>query len=326
MQRRTLFNIMRAGISLAVISALVWFMRGQLGTVWHIIRQADRGLLALSFVIAAFSVILIGVRLRIIIAAQGLTLQLRDAVYLVFIGYFFNNFLPTAVGGDMVKAYYLAKKTNKKLASLACVILDRFVGSFTLMLLALIAFLAMKRSITSSTVSVFVLVAALIFGFAAAILFSRRMLKKFPWIKALLKRFRMYEKARAMHEVIYNYKKQPMALLNALLLSVFLQMITFTGMYFIIRSLGYSVSLVTLFLLMPLVVIASMAPSINGLGVRESCFVVLFGPIMSREGALAFGILYFIMYFAFSLAGGVVYAFGGHNRITLSDIKKAEVA
>ena len=83
----------------------------------------------------------------------------------------------------------------------------------------------------------------------------------------------------------------------------------FCAVYLVIRSLGYHVSLKLVFLWMPIISTAAMAPSINGLGVREGAFVLFFQSAMGKQGAFALSILWFGINFCISLIGGVFYLF-----------------
>ena len=69
-------------------------------------------------------------RLKIVLGAQGLPLRYPDVLYLTFIGYFFNHFLPTAVGGDVVKAFYISKISKQAMRSYTSVFMDRFLGNW----------------------------------------------------------------------------------------------------------------------------------------------------------------------------------------------------
>ncbi len=78
-------------------------------------------------------------RWKMLLNAQGIILPTGRVVALYFIGHFFNAFMPGAVGGDVVKAYYVAKETESKKAEVvATVFIDRLVGLLALILLCTI--------------------------------------------------------------------------------------------------------------------------------------------------------------------------------------------
>jgi len=82
------------------------------------------------------SLLLVAVRWRILLRIQEIHVSLWEAVRLTFLGQFFNAVVPGTVGGDLVKAYYVAKHTPKKAAVLVSVFVDRLVGLVGLALMA----------------------------------------------------------------------------------------------------------------------------------------------------------------------------------------------
>jgi hypothetical protein len=75
---------------------------------------------------------------------------------------------------------------------------------------------------------------------------------------------------------------------------------------------------------MPMVSIASLLSSINGLGVREGSTVVFFGRMMGRENALAVGILMFAVLLIVSVIGGIIYALSPQFKMKLKEIEGEE--
>ena len=75
------------------------------------------------------------VRWWMLVRALGLPFRLRDAFRLGMVGTFYNTFLPGSIGGDFVKAYFIAKDSpQRKAAAVATVVADRMLGLFGLLL------------------------------------------------------------------------------------------------------------------------------------------------------------------------------------------------
>ncbi|HEY8506204.1 MAG TPA: lysylphosphatidylglycerol synthase transmembrane domain-containing protein [Gemmataceae bacterium] len=79
-------------------------------------------------VLCAASVLLTFVRWYLLVRAQDLPFTLRGAVRLGLVGYFFNTFLPGAVGGDILKAYAISKQQSRRTVAVATVLIDRAIG------------------------------------------------------------------------------------------------------------------------------------------------------------------------------------------------------
>lgn len=74
-------------------------------------------------------------RWYLLVRAQDLPFTIREAFRLGLVGFFYNAFLPGSVGGDLVKAFYIAKgQPSRKAAAVATVVADRLFGLFGLIL------------------------------------------------------------------------------------------------------------------------------------------------------------------------------------------------
>ena len=91
------------------------------------------GLIFLCGVLITFT------RWYVLVRAQELPFSLIDAVRLGFIGQFFSAFLPGSVGGDLVKAGFLAREQSRRTVAIATIVLDRVLGLMGLLFLAAIA-------------------------------------------------------------------------------------------------------------------------------------------------------------------------------------------
>lgn len=73
------------------------------------------------------------VRWYFLVRALDLPFTIRNAFRLGLVGFFYNSFLPGSVGGDLLKAYFIAKDSpGRRAAAVATVIADRLIGLFGL--------------------------------------------------------------------------------------------------------------------------------------------------------------------------------------------------
>ena len=97
--------LFRIIISISLIIILLYAMRGNYEKIASTLSNIDIRMFALALVLFISAIIVASYRLSLIVLAQkegGITL--KEAISLTLLGYFFNNFLPTAIGGDVVKA------------------------------------------------------------------------------------------------------------------------------------------------------------------------------------------------------------------------------
>jgi len=86
------------------------------------------GYFALAFAIGFVSILSTFFRWYVLVRAVGLPFRLADSMRLGFIGLFFNTFLPGSVGGDAIKAWFLAKEHSRRTLAVATVIMDRAIA------------------------------------------------------------------------------------------------------------------------------------------------------------------------------------------------------
>ena len=211
---------------------------------------------------------------------------------LCLIGSFFNHFMPGAVGGDAVKAYYLYKETGHGGISLGSVFLDRYVGYCSLLSIGLIAGLVGYRDLkafglhwlTPALFVLFLLVSLLFFG---------------------LRIGRRFAAIADFYDYFHDTFRDRRVLGKAFLLSLMIQALNILAIYLISLGLGQHPSFTALFVFVPLIVTVMAVPiSISGLGLREGAFVVLFGLTgISAEASTAISFLWFLSVMTGSLAG-----------------------
>ena len=162
MVKNKLSIALRFIISFGLLIVLVWMIRKDAKEILSILISANKPLIFLVILINAFLSIALAFRLKLMMSGQNILVSVKDALYLTFIGYFFNNFLPTAIGGDIAKAYYASKRTKNKVASYAAVLSDRILGLVATLLIALTGLIFIGKSIDNkliiwSAVCIFVL-------------------------------------------------------------------------------------------------------------------------------------------------------------------------
>lgn len=308
--KKRLFTLLRILISLSLIGFLLWLMRDKLPAIATTIRTADRGFLLLGFFVYLSAIILIALRLKRVISVQLINLSVREAIYLTFIGYFFNNFLPTSFGGDLLKAYYAGKKSNKKAGAFAGVFMDRVVAMLPFTLIPAVAVTFFAHRIDNKAL-IFVIYA--IFITSAAVLWLLLHKKTAMYFAVFFAPFRKkfwYEKLKAGYGFLNLYVKHKIILLWSFLLSIAAQACAIISTFLFAKAIGVDfVSLGIYFIIVPIVWIMTLLPSLNGLGIREGAFVYLLKAYMPAEKAFAISILVLASLAVFGVIGGIIYGF-----------------
>ncbi len=315
---KSLANGLRALVSAGLIGALIWMTRGRFQQIGALLASVRWEWLAIGLVVYLGVAWVLSARLQQVLAVANVYLPLGLMVRLNFIGMFFNNFLPTSTGGDLVKAYYIGKRTDVAWIAWLGVVGDRLLGSVTFLLLMLPALLLRPEDPLLGTVGwsyLLVGVAALSLVTGAVAWARRHSLRAGGpgW----------WQRLRPLLEIFGRGPHLVRHLGCAALLSLAAQALFVTTLFLLTRSLSLSVSFAELFLIVPLVATASMLPSINGLGVRESALVLCLERSVGREPALAVAVLLLGVLFGTSLIGGLLYAVQGDMKAQTERAKRS---
>lgn len=197
-----------------------------------------------------------------------------------FVGSFFNTFLPTTVGGDVMRSYDLIKATGAWRESLASVLIDRLIGLVGLLLFASVAWLAFQPARTDPVLSNGFLGFCLLVLVTFAVLGSRRVLHAFlrPFGKIGLGTLQAH--AKQFQETLRTYLHDPKTLLEALGITLVLQVVAIGMFAAVAQALQLSIPPLFFAFIVPILMTVSQLPiSLNGWGVREGAAILLFGRI-----------------------------------------------
>lgn len=273
------------------------------------LRGISWGWLAIAFSLQAPGLLISAHRWRILARAQGDDVPLLFLIKSYLVAMFFNNFLPTRFGGDVVRIWDGSKYSKSLVKSSAIVLVDRATGIIVLFLFALTA--ALFRLDMAGRVPV--IWAALILGLAglAGLAFFflpvfGRWLQKFP-ARGVLKKIQ--QKAIDFRTTIIAYKKKPVEFARASAWAVVLQLNVILFYFLIGRALHLTIPLLDYFIFIPLVLLIQIIPiTINGLGLREGAYIEIFKfygiPV---ESAWSFSIIEIAFGLVLGLIGGAIY-------------------
>ena len=219
------------------------------------------------------------------------------------IGMYFNLLLPTSVGGDVMRAWYLDAGSGRKLAAFAAVLLDRLNGLVVLIAMACLAVAVSPLELPAWLAwSVWGIGAAALLGMASLPLAVR-------W--QLLPATRRHQ-LQTMVQIV----RSPRAVVEATLLSAVVQVANVLVVWLVGTGLGMEVPVGYYFILVPMVSLLTLLPvSVNGMGVREGGVALFLAPLgVPQATAVTLAFLWFAVFGVVSLVGGVVYLAGGYAK------------
>lgn len=225
---------------------------------------------------------------------------------------FFNNFLPSNIGGDVIRIRDTAEATGSKTRAATIVLLDRAIGLIGLVFVAALgATIATKLGDSEPFNPMW-----LWLGMAAGSVVIVFVLFYPKTIGTLLKPLRIFHQewvglqiSRLVH-AMEKFAQSPWALIQCFSGALLVQAVII-GFY---ASIAYAMHIpmptVHLAVLIPMSFVVQMLPlSVNGFGVRESIFVFYFARLgLPRESAIALSFLGAALIMLFSISGAVVMA------------------
>ena len=306
--------LLRILISFALLGLLFWFFRRDLNGILETLKITNLTIFASAVVLYILTVIFTSYRLKKLLKVQDISLSLKDVSCLNFIGFFFNNFMPTAVGGDIVKAYYASKRSRKKVGSITSVLADRLFGLYSLIFIAFLALVFNFPQIKNNLVIYAILLLTTLVIIFLLVLLNSNVTKLFNPLVRIFRFFKIREKVKKLYDAMILYKHNKKVAWQAFLISFMSQLVSILVIWIIARSLSLNITYFTLMLTIPIVATLSMLPSLNGLGIREGAFVYFLKDFIGADKAFAMSLLWLAMIMVISIIGGLIYMFNRQFR------------
>ncbi len=309
--KNKMFAVLRVAVSLGLLGFLIWLMRDEFGRIRDTLLASNPLLIFAAICLFFVTVAIISFRMKVVFEGEDLSLSLLESVQLTYIGYFFNNFLPTAVGGDVIKAHCASQANEKRMKSYASVLMDRLIGLYSFLIIAAVALVINWRSFNMPLAKnmIFLFLALGVIGFL--IISNKRIADLLQGLFRRIKMMRLGERLEELYAIAHDYRNRLDVIVKAILVSMLAQSIYFVVIYLFFLSLGLEIGIGNIFLIMPVVTFISMFPSLGGLGVREGAMVALFAPLAGKDNAFAASLLLLFLLFFVSLIGGIVYLWWG---------------
>lgn len=311
---------------LVAAGLLTWLFRG---FDWAVLRSA-LARLPVWFYVASFSVLIAGQALyvfkwRLVLSAMGVTVSFRRLAEHYLLGMFFNNFLPTMIGGDAARVYYLGRREGYATVATS-IFVDRGLGFLSMAVWgsALVwwldittpAFIVARRVLT-------LLCALLVAGLATALIF------RLAPVVAALRRVPLMARAAAMLELVRKrgrpLRRRP-GVVAAVIIAGFFYFLPLAWSYqvYFRLSAGLAVPYEPIVLVLVAIgVLANIPVSVNGIGLREQLHYLLFASLgVGKELAVGIAVIVFFQFLVLSIFGGLVWLrLHGHG--SLMDVAAA---
>lgn len=311
--RDKLTNLLKIFISLALIALAFYLV--DFRQVMAQLRQVQPlyFVAALAFYMVAITVN--GAKWHVLLRAQGVNVPFSAVLRFIFVGFFFNNFLPANVGGDVMRGFSLARYTDRAADAAVSVIVDRVIGLMAYMATAAIAaVIAVNFTGRAELEQVewVALVALAVLALGFGVLLSRRLrmlISRIFQIRFLAPLAPLWGR---VSDAFGAYRFRYAALVTAFGIALVGIACTTIVNWLLSQSMGGLMPLEAIFLFNPLIALVLMIPvSIGGIGVNQTAYPFFYGLAgVPADHALAVSILMQAIALLGSLPGGVLWFLG----------------
>ncbi|MDD5431867.1 MAG: lysylphosphatidylglycerol synthase transmembrane domain-containing protein [Candidatus Omnitrophica bacterium] len=312
--KKILTLIFRFGISIILIFFL--FEKVDKKSLFELIKNADKGLLFLAFFVFFSGYYFCLLRWQMLLKAVNIHLPLKRIIISFSGGVFFSLFLPSTIGGDLMRSIDLSKHTKRPGEVIATVFLDRLSGYIGLVILAFVALILGWRfvedvSVLSSMAIITVVLFALLILF-----FNKALFAKISKLLHTPDSGKIRELIKNMHKEIHYFRHNKKIILKNLSLSVLIQVTSPLTFYITALSLGVKIKLIYFLIYLPIISAITLLPiSIGGLGLRDASTIYFFAKAgVSRDLAFAMSLLNFSFILICGLMGGIIYVLTVRHR------------
>ena len=324
--KNRIFTVLRIAISVGILFYLFKTQFKNFVDVVSAFRESgvNYWFIALSLVMYWAGTYLMVLRWKILLYTQKISASQPFLLGSYLVGCFFNNFLPTSIGGDIYRIYDSSKLKNSSAMKAGSIILvDRFIGFMSMVIYLVFAlaigfvkashveFMMGKWKVSNQLLSILII---MLFALAVFII----LIMLFPDFFKLNRLFRktrflhMWEdKFRQIYDALKEFRKFKFNLFVNMVLSLVLQFAFILNCFYVGRAFGIThLSLIGFIFVVQISGILSMIPiSVGGIGVREGVFVILASVLGAPKNiATIVSLVLLVIILIPGIAGGIIYA------------------
>ena len=294
--------------SKAVISAaLFWFVLRHIDVAhdFEQIQRASAALLIAATLLCVVAVCLQAWRWQLILEIGGKTYALTRLISHTFTGMFFNQALPSSVGGDAIRVWLILRDGAPPSLAIRSVLIERGLGLLALIALSSLGLPTFVRALGLPPLATWGLELGVLAGLALTVV-ALRFLQRSEW----LARFRLGRGIRAMAIDTLTLLGEPWKATAFVLVVLLGQFLGCAAVWLLASAIGRPIALIDTLIVLPTVFLLVALPiSIAGWGVREGAMLVGLGQLaVPASDAVLISILFGLIHLAIGLAAGAIWA------------------
>jgi uncharacterized protein (TIRG00374 family) len=304
-------------IKLIITATLFFFIADniEMDKTIEILKQASTLFLFFAISIQILQIFVANIRWHMILNFMSIHVKYFQLLRYLWIGLFFNQTLPSSVGGDAMRGYCLYNSQGCTISeSTTVVLLDRFVGLLGLVFLILLLLPFSLYLLPDEDSKVVLVTVISLFFILTGIIFT---LDVNPFVRRLIPQ---------KFEVLFSFSRNSRGLMlsknpgiSMTVMSLCIHLLSIISVYLLSISMGLNIIWTDLLLIIPLVIFFVALPiSIAGWGVREGVMVLGLGYLgVASEEALALSIVFGLSTLIISIPGSAIWLLESLNNSKL---------
>ncbi len=307
---------LRLGCTVVLLAFLLRSISWQ--AILHSIPHLDDGILLIGIAVGLLGVIISAYQWQSLLDAEYIHMDLRRLVNLYLVGIAFNHFLPTGMGGDMVKAYYVGKEGRNTVGATSAVLMSRVTGFIGMLFISVPALFIWHAVFPHNLAITFLLAclgmcAALASTFCGITLLPRLLKGKWATNRGVVLVLKLGNTIRL--SIL-----QPRATCTAIVFGMLFHLSAALNYYGYALVLHIQVPFVFYLVAVPFVSLIAFLPiSINGFGLRETTFLYIFTTIhILPATSFLLVVLMDLQTLLFGVIGGCIYLYMGMRKGKIS--------
>ena len=262
----------------------------------------------LPYLVSAMAVLLLQIlvmthRWKIVLDNLSIDLSFKNIIRIFWIGLFFNQILPTSIGGDAMRGHYLYQRGYSFVKTSQGVLIDRIIGLIALVVLVIIT-LPLGLQLVDSDNARWGLIIILISS-----IFALTLLLNINTISSRFQKWNLINKFSSIMAVIKNNIFSLNPGFKLLLISLLVHFLSILTMIILAIGMQLELKIIGLLVIVPVVTLLMMLPiSIAGWGIREGAMIIGLGFLgVGPENAFALSLLYGLLMLSISIPGGAIW-------------------
>jgi hypothetical protein len=312
---RRILNPLRFAVSGGLLVFLILYADPL--EIWEVWKNVDLRWLALAFLLQLVGIALSAAKWNVILAARGKQQPYSWALGTYLVGQFANNFLPTTVGGDALRAMQLGRRIGSYSQSSASIFIERLTGFLALSLIAVLALTVSYIQVTGTALVTEPWLLWVAAGFAVLAVGAAVASLLAPWLHNMLGGYlprATHDPLKKVAGALADYFPQGKSLAVVIAMSLLFQS-TWVLIHVVCgKALNIDAPVLLYALMVPLTDMLGLLPIfVNSVGARETIFILYLTQVPSVDAATAISLAFmiFTIRLTASALGGLVTLFGG---------------